>query len=383
MSILKGFWSYVQDDDQAEVSRISRLAKDVVLQFEMLTGEQIDLFLDKDGIQWGDDWKAQVDTNLALTAFFIPVLTPRYFMSAECRRELHFFASRATGLGFKELVLPLLYVDVPSLHDPDSADDLLGLVRTYQWEDWTDLRFASPDSEEYRRGVARLATRLVEANAAAEQDAVGISVGESSEPSDGGDLEEPGMLDRLADGEEALPQWHATLEAMTADIVLIGQLMEKATEDMESGDSHGKGFALRLTIAHRLSGELAAPTERIESSANEFVSQLHRIDDMVRALIDFASSESANDPENKRQLCSFFDSLRALSSAAHEGLSNTKGMIDAIGPIEAMSRDLRAPLRRLRQGLTIMAEARQISDEWVALIDRTGLTCDDDTSPGA
>jgi hypothetical protein len=35
----QGFWSYVHADDEAEGNRISRLARDVASQFELLTGE--------------------------------------------------------------------------------------------------------------------------------------------------------------------------------------------------------------------------------------------------------------------------------------------------------------------------------------------------------
>jgi hypothetical protein len=48
MSESEGFWSYVHADDQAEGGRMSRLARDVRDQFQMLTGEPLDLFLDKD-----------------------------------------------------------------------------------------------------------------------------------------------------------------------------------------------------------------------------------------------------------------------------------------------------------------------------------------------
>lgn len=98
----------------------------------MLTGEPLDLFLDRDAIRWGEDWRDKINASLASVAFFIPVMTPRYFMSPECRREVQFFARRAERLGIKELVLPLLYVEVPSLHNELTADDLVGLVGTFQ-----------------------------------------------------------------------------------------------------------------------------------------------------------------------------------------------------------------------------------------------------------
>jgi hypothetical protein len=40
-------------------------------------------------------------------------------------------------------------------------------------------------------------------------------------------------------------------------------------------------------------------------------------------------------------------------------------MVKSIEPIENMSRDLRPVLRRLRNGLTAMLEAREVSDEWI------------------
>jgi len=67
---IKGFWSYVHVDDQAESGRIIQLARDVKEQFEMLAGEEIALFLDKDSLEWGDNWREAIDSNLGI----VPVL---------------------------------------------------------------------------------------------------------------------------------------------------------------------------------------------------------------------------------------------------------------------------------------------------------------------
>jgi hypothetical protein len=80
-----GFWSYVHADDHAENGKITSLAEDVTSQYELLTGERINLFLDKNSLEWGEQWKKKVDEGLGSVAFFIAVITPRYFMSAECR----------------------------------------------------------------------------------------------------------------------------------------------------------------------------------------------------------------------------------------------------------------------------------------------------------
>lgn len=376
MAELAGFWSYVHADDDADGGRVSRLARDVVAQYEMLTGEKIELFLDRDNISWGEEWRKEIDQSLSSIAFFISVLTPRYFMSSECRRELQKFARSARDLGIEELVLPLLYVDVPGLHEEIPSDDLVALVKTFQWEDWRELRLSDIDSGEYRRGVVRLAQRLVEANRRADEADVAAAVSERVPLESDADAS-PGSLDQMAAAEETLPKWQLTLEAIGVEIALVGQIVEKAAEEMTRGNAQGKGFAARLKVARSLAQRLREPSERVWSLGNEFSTQLYQIDEGFRALIEQASSEVQESPESRMQVCAFFYVIRGLSDATHEGLAAVQSLIDQISPVESLSRDLRDPLRRLRQGFTLMLEAREVADEWVNLIDRTGIECDD------
>ncbi len=51
-----GFWSYVHKDDDAEGRRITRLAGDLNDQYELITGESINIFVDRNDIDWGDQW---------------------------------------------------------------------------------------------------------------------------------------------------------------------------------------------------------------------------------------------------------------------------------------------------------------------------------------
>lgn len=380
MVTYQGFWSYVHADDKAEGDRISRLATDVASQFEMLTGDRLELFLDRDAIKWGDEWREKVDASLEAVAFFIPVLTPRYFLSPECRRELQFFARRANRLGLKELILPLLYVDVAGLHDETPKDDLMALVRAFQWEDWRDLRFADSSAGDFRRAVAKLAERLVEANQQVERVNVGARALLVATGSDEDTDDLPGFLDRLAAAEEAMPKLGETLAAFCNDIELIGQTMQEATAEIQRREKQAKGFAARIAVMRRVARQLADPVERIGSSGNEFASQLHEVDQGIRIIIEHAASEIEREPESKAAVCEFFGAMRDLSTASHTGLGSIEGLVAAIAPIEKMSRDLRPVIRRLRQGLTVMFEAREVTGEWIQLIEATGIQCDDASS---
>lgn len=176
--------------------------------------------------------------------------------------ELQFFARQAQALGVRELVMPLIYVDFAPLHAEDPADDLIALVKDFQWENWTDLRFAEPTSSEYRRGVARLAERLAAANVHAES--VDLAAAAQTVERDAiGAEDEPGIIDRIAAAEEAMPKWGETLARIAEQISAIGEAMQSATEDMERGDKQGKGFAARLTVARRVARDLAEPSEQI------------------------------------------------------------------------------------------------------------------------
>ena len=50
-------------------------------------------------------------------------------------------------------------------------------------------------------------------------------------------------------------------------------------------------------------------------------------------------------------------------------------MMNATEPVGNMSRDLREPLRRLRLSLATIVEGSEVINEWVQLIDGSGVEC--------
>ena len=399
MAAAGGFWSYVHEDDDAEQGRIVDLAHRIAAEYELQTGKSIELFLDRDSLQWGERWRQVVDETLAGVAFFIPVMTPRYFQSVECRRELQVFIARATRLGVKELVLPLHYATYAPLLEDHPDDDLVALLQEFQWEHWQELRVEDAASGPHRKGVARLVTRLVDANTKADEAAAALTpeqdearlaavVGSAvltvspahGDAAPGG--ESPGTLDLLADMETAYPKWEETLGEIGADIVLVGEIMQRGSADIERADSHGGGFAGRLAVTRRLSEELREPAERIRSSGRQFVSQMHQVDEGTRLLIKMGAEEAVEDADARVQLCEYFAVLRTLAATTEESLDSVQIMVDSASGLEGMSRDLRPSLKRLREGLTLTLEAREVTRDWIRLIDDTGIECDDGEVPG-
>lgn len=366
-----GFWSYVHDDDDMSMGRIAALAHDIVANYESIKAEKIELFLDRDDLHWGDQWRGRVNDSLSNVAFFIPIISPRYFSSKECRREFQYFVEKTQALGIRELIMPILWIDVPEFkQDDDLTDPIMRDVREIQWEPWTEKRFLDRDTGAYQRAVFELATELVRRSEIVEKADVvaAIQVAESTVA----DVDTPGLLDRVAALEEAMPRWTETLELLTQEVSRIGEIMDRGAEEMNAGEARGKGFAARLTIARRVSEQMMEPVVAIESLGQKFVDDLQDIDSGVRALIE-QSAEGFGDEDDVADVDEAFNSVRALALTTYVGMESVKSMISAAEPIERQSKDMRKPLKVLRRSLTSMAEAQEIASDWTALLDQAGL----------
>lgn len=113
-------------------------------------------------------------------------------------------------------------------------------------------------------------------------------------------------------------------------------------------------------------------------AADAYIAQLHAIDDGLRILIENAPAEASHDVDVAKSVCELFKNIRRMSTNSRSSQESVKGFVATLAPIENMARDLRPPLRRLREGLTKMIEGGQVMEEWVRLIDASGLDCPDE-----
>lgn len=375
MDNTKGFLSYVHEDDEAESGRIRQLASDITKQYSMITGEKITIFVDKEGLDWGDDWQHGVDTSIATTAYFVAVITPRYFASVECRRELNLFAQQAKELGVQELIMPILYVDVPDLHKDHSGDDLMELVKTYQWHDWTDLRFAATHSPEYRRNVAKLAETLANTNKKLDEDSSIAANPEKPTPStkqikptlnpdlNDDDEDAPGSLDQISNLEDLIPKWVETINELSGGINEVNDIFTTGSAEVEKLSNKQTSLQSRLKFFKDLSRKLLPVSEKINNAGSKFNSQLYEVDLGVRAIAQLKKSQGIVDVND------FGTQVNELDSSLGASLSSLEGMLEQMQPLETMSRDLRKPLKNIRKGLTYIIEGKQVIEEWVSLFE--------------
>ncbi len=288
MPSVGGFWSYAHSDDENDEGRIRELAERLSKEYESLTGEKLELFIDEKNLLWGDDWRERIAEALERVTFFIPIITPTYFLSRECRKELIRFGEEARKRAAERLILPIYYIEVPELEAEDEpADAAMAMVKPLHREELRELRLESQGHPDYRRLVNRLALRIIEISREVEGGAgAGSAAGPAAPTSPGGgDLsappesvsesaedEEEGLIDRMARGESSIEKLKEPLAAMLGDMKELSRLAAVATEEMSQADAANKPtFATRLSVAKKLAAKLEAPAVAMETHTQEYV----------------------------------------------------------------------------------------------------------------
>ena len=157
------FFSYSRSDDDHDGADLSGLCKRFEEELRAQSGRPMKVFHDRSDIEWGDAWKRKIDDAIGTVAFFVPVITPSFLASAECRRELESFRQRERMVGRDDLILPIYYIDVPAQGTVAQAGDdgIVTLLKARQYVDWRPLRHRSLRSAKGRQAVTELARRFL------------------------------------------------------------------------------------------------------------------------------------------------------------------------------------------------------------------------------
>jgi hypothetical protein len=401
MSEIAGFWSYVHDDNDSVDGAVTRLAERVVSIFELLSGQPLKLFIDGD-LEWGEAWKERIDRELQETTFFIPIITPRYFQSEECRRELVKTKTAVERFEVSQLLLPIYYVTVPEMEVDNPEDELMAFVKEAQREDMREVRLAEESDAVHRKLVDGLAGRLLRISRETE----GLPAPpreperQSSTDSSGAAIESPivvqrtpsdpdhiepqiqssakpgqplgsfsregdeatGSLEKLAAGEEALVAWSETVQELSKEISAIGTFAEEETPAMEAADT----FAGQLAVANRLALKLEEPAENIARIGQDYSTHLLVVDPAVQTLIENArTSPEVKEEEETKDL---FQGILSMTGSARKTAAQLMDLVKNMEAAAQVSRELRRPVRRIQTTLRNITDGQKILDDWEAQV---------------
>jgi methyl-accepting chemotaxis protein len=386
---IAGFWSYVHADNEAEGGRITALAKRLMAEYALSTAAPLSLFVDRNDLRWGDAWRERIDAAVAGTTFFIPILTPRYFRSQECRRELLTFWAQAQRSNVDQLLLPIYYATVPEL-ESDPTDEAMALVKARQWEDLRDLRFDEESSGPHRRAVNRLAERISEiveqvsripyrrqSSLGEVAETVGVRgsdvpAEEDSQSSQG--EAKPGWLDAAAVLERRLPQLVEALGDATAQMDLMTRATENATAEILRLNEVGASFEMRLEVIERLADQLVDPAAAIRAIGEAYARDLVEISPGYLTLLDtLAELVTATDGElaarDRDAILESLDSIQEARVASAGASAALAGWIQTMDETASISRTLRLPLSDAQAGLRGILDGGDVIETWAQKAD--------------
>lgn len=158
------FLSYAHVDDDESDGTVTILHRLLLQELHLQSGGTVQLFRDRNDLQWGQAWRQIIDRTLDSTAMLIALISPSFFASQECRRELERFLARESQLSRQDLILPIYWIDTPIMGDEaQRRDDGLGrCVAERQYTDCRTWRFRLlSDSISIRSDIAKLAKDMI------------------------------------------------------------------------------------------------------------------------------------------------------------------------------------------------------------------------------
>jgi cobaltochelatase CobT len=102
---LTAFMSYAPRDDDDKA--LTELRKHLIQAVRMQTGSELEIFHDRLDIEWGQAWREHIEESLDELTFMIPIITPSFLKSQQCRDKVRQFLDREKVLGRNDLILPI------------------------------------------------------------------------------------------------------------------------------------------------------------------------------------------------------------------------------------------------------------------------------------
>ena len=164
-----GFLCHVHLDDVLVGGRITRLADRLEHAIQVHSGGTFSIVRTGKEAFWDVRWETVMEKALSEPCPLFPVVTPAFFNSEFCCREVLAFSaikSKLRGLG---LIFPIYFVgadlmesEVARARAPAKVRAVAKLLST-QYEDWRELRLGNEATLAYAEAIDRFAQRIAKA----------------------------------------------------------------------------------------------------------------------------------------------------------------------------------------------------------------------------
>ena len=238
------FMSYARLDDK--YGRLTEFRERLSDEVGACIGEDFLIFQDREDIQWGQNGEARIKESLDEVTFLIPIITPRFFNSPACRRELQRFLEREEKLKRDDLILPVYFIDCPLLNDEEkrAGDELAQAIVDHQYADWRELRFEPFTSLQVGKTLEKLAFQIRDARdrlqASEKREAPEPDAGVTRRISEDVPVPLPPDIESMIESTEHIPRPTAKTEPPTRVVDQMGRgdhtTITEAIEAADPGD---------------------------------------------------------------------------------------------------------------------------------------------------
>jgi hypothetical protein len=359
-----GFWSYAHADDENTGGHVLRLARQLAAEFRLLTGTDLTLFVDRDSLEWGDEWRAKVDTSIHGTTFFIPIITPTYFQREECRRELLLFHQKSSASNLGELLLPIVFA--PIHFDEESDDEVLAIVSKRQGEPFFDIRLEDETSSTYKKAIHKLAARLKAISEAVDERAELTAPVTAVTDTTIDQLElddEPGFLDVIAEmADDLLPAWAAAIKTLGVDLKAIETTLGDHQPNITRANN-APTMGPRIVALRNVALALEAPTTNFLEHAKRYKTLTAQIGKGITASAEMALM--SGDQAEIQKGIDTSNSIVMLQATLDEVMLAADPLLDVMRDMGRASRDMRPPTKRIAEAITVISDSRTLYGQWV------------------
>jgi hypothetical protein len=345
-----GFWSYSQEDDRSDKGRILQLASDLKDEFNLIAGHPLRIFVDREAVEWGEEWRSQIDSSLTEATFLIAIITPRFFKRQECRREILEFHGQAKSSGLERLLCPILYIDVENL-TPGNDDEVMSIVARTQGADWRELRLKSADSPEYRAAVHKLAQRILKLE---EEVTSALIIQEAQLPAD-----EPGVSETVDAIEKLLPAWQESVLGDQVNATQLNATFQQHADRIFKLRARGAPRNAILATEIRLGPDLLPLGEKRLHNAKVYLSRSAELDPLVLRLI-----------RQVREYPSGIDLAADIVFAINMAIDNIDGGLtikvdlDYVGSLAGLSQTIRSARNVVEESHALVRQGNDIIARW-------------------
>lgn len=326
-------------------------------------GRNLDIFIDRESIDWGANWQAAVRQGIEGAMVFMPIVTRQYFDRPACREELLTFSSEAKALGVSSLLLPVILLG-HSYVSAESQDVAARIVSERQCRDLKDAWVAGPQSAEWRAAIVRLSGELVGAATAAErslaESGAGTVVETSHQPLVAGD-DPPGAAE-VGEALEYFGEESARLVTSLVDVLEAVPGLMPDTEGLQR---------MAPTEVRQVMLDIAARLHPIgvefQDKGREFESVAMKTDEIMRGYVRYLR-ENQLDEILERERASLDGADEALAPIAETEVILTE-FLEQIRPLEVSSAPMRNALRGFRDGGRAVNSGIAIMRTWPRIIE--------------